>query len=343
MSRLLGARLEDILGARSTDFYADASERAAVLTRLRRDGHLREMELRLRRPDGTVFWSLLSADPIEFDGEAALLSGIVDLSEHKRNEERLRDVMRALADRDFLLTSDLERARAFQDSLLPPALVRDDVTVEVLFRPVDEVSGDVYDIEIVDGSLLRLFVADATGHGVSAALTTMFLRSEYDVAAQGERSPAMVLRALNSRMLRFGERILMRFTAICLTVDLRTGVVTWATAAHPGPVVLRDGEVIELESGGTFVGLVEGAEFFEHTAQLQPGDTICAYSDGLTEALDRGGKPLGEARVHAALEAARGAGESLAAAALEAVTGGIGDAQDDVVLLAARWSPAGLR
>jgi PAS domain S-box-containing protein len=335
IAELLREKRERILELRSVDFYKDPTERAAILDELRRVGHLREHELHLVRPDGTTFWGMLSAHPIEFDGQPSFLTGVVDLTEHKRAEEEIRRVLRALEERDAMFERDLERARAFQESMHPPRLVHPRVSVEVGFEPVDQVSGDTYDHE-VDGPTLRLFLADATGHGVNAALTTMFLRSEYEVASRAHASPAEVLRELNVRMTRFHDRLTMRFTAVCMTLDLVSGELRWSAAAHPPPCVVRGGEVLELDTGGPFVGLTSDAEFPEWRYLLEPGEAICLYTDGISEALDASGRPLGERRLYDALAAAERAGEPLAAAALGAARAHAGKSQDDATILVAR-------
>ena len=335
---LLRTTRERILAANTTDFYFDPSERGRLIATLRRDGFLKEEELRIQRPDGTTFWGMISVHPMEFDGQQALITGLVDLSEHKRAEEEVQRVLKALGERDALLTGDLERARAFQDSMHPAPPRHPALALDVLYHPAEEVSGDVYDYEL-EGDLLRLFVADATGHGVSAALTTMFLRSEYEVASHSERSPGAVLRALNARMTRFLGRFAMRFTAACATLDLRTGELRWATAAHPPPCLVRDGAVVELETGGSFVGLVAEAEFPEHALALRPGDLLFVYTDGLSEALDAEGKPLGERRLYDRIANAVRAGVPVAQAALEAARTWAGQLQDDATLVAARWQP----
>jgi sigma-B regulation protein RsbU (phosphoserine phosphatase) len=217
----------------------------------------------------------------------------------------------------------------------PPRLQGARVSVEVGYQPVDRVSGDTYDHEL-DGDLLRLFLADATGHGVNAALTTMFLRSEYEVASRAHAAPSEVLRALNVRMHRFHDRLTMRFTAVCMTVDLATGELRWSAAAHPPPCVVRAGEVVELPTGGPFVGLTGDAEFPEWRAMLAPGEAVCLHTDGISEALDRRGKPLGERRLYDALAAAEAAGGLLAAAALRVAQEWSGRPQDDATIVVAR-------
>ncbi len=339
LATMLQSTPEEILTRHSIDFYAEPSQRERIIERIRRDGFTREEELLIQRPDGSRFWGMLSAQPTVFDGRQAFLCGIVDLTEHKNSEARVRSVVRTLEERDALMTDDLARARAFQEALLPRAIERSDVRVEATHRPVDEVSGDLYDVEVVDDRYLRMFLADATGHGVSAALTTMFLRSEYDVASRDELSPSAVLRALNARMGRFHERLAMRFTAACLTLDLRTGHLRWSSAAHPAMCLVRDGIVTELDTGGTFVGLVADAEFAEWSMSLRPDDSICAFTDGLAEALDDEGRPLGERALYDALSRASSGRQSLTAEALRAALDHAPTPRDDIAVVVATWRP----
>jgi sigma-B regulation protein RsbU (phosphoserine phosphatase) len=132
----------------------------------------------------------------------------------------------------------------------------------------------------------------------------------------------------------------MRFTAACLSLDLRTGELRWATAAHPPPCLVRDGAVIELDTGGCFVGLVAEAEFPEHGLSLRPGDVLFVYTDGLSEALDAEGKTFGERRLYERIANAVRADVPIAQAALEAARTWAGQLQDDATLVAARWKPA---
>jgi sigma-B regulation protein RsbU (phosphoserine phosphatase) len=165
----------------------------------------------------------------------------------------------------------------------------------------------------------------------------MFLRSEYEVASHSERAPGAVLRALNARMIRFLGRFAMRFTAACWTLDLTSGELRWATAAHPPLCVVRDGHLVELETGGSFVGLAAEAEFPERVTTLRPGDLLVAYTDGLSEALDGTGKPLGERRLYDHIAAAAREGQPVGRAALEAASAWAGRLQDDATLVVVRW------
>jgi len=163
--------------------------------------------------------------------------------------------------------------------------------IEVLFRPVNFVSGDVYNVRDLGDGRAAFFVADAVGHGVPAALLTMVLTSslttsEYDAAGrQGLLEPAEVLARLNKRMCAscFGSG---RFaTAVYGVVDSNARTVTVAGAGHPMPVVLSPHQPREIETNGPLLGVFGEAEFDQCTVSLADDETLLVYTDGLDAAL----------------------------------------------------------
>jgi serine phosphatase RsbU (regulator of sigma subunit) len=251
---------------------------------------------------------------------------------------RLRAALTELEERDEALRADLEHARAFQQSILPALPARDGLELDVVYRPADRVGGDLYHAAM-QGSWLRLIVADATGHGVTAALSTMLLRGEYEAAREVSERPGGVLAALNARILTYYGGVGMRFTALCADLDVETGELRWSSAAHPAPLRVAGGDVTELATGGPFVGIAADAQFPEWSVRLAPGDAVCLITDGITEAPGAGGEQLGEARLADALAAADRAGAPLAAAVSRAVDAFVGAAglADDATVLAVRW------
>ncbi|MDO9018137.1 MAG: SpoIIE family protein phosphatase [Deltaproteobacteria bacterium] len=254
----------------------------------------------------------------------------------------LRAAMREIQERDARLLEDEEAARELQQALLPALPRVSSVRSGVHYRPLDRVSGDIYDLAVLADGRLRLFVADATGHGVAAGLTTMFLRSEYEVAKRSHASATEVLAALNARITGSYGSTRMRFTALVADLDPATGALSYATAAHAAPLVVLDGRVVELPSGGTFVGLVPAATFALHRVTLAPGDALFAFTDGLSEASDAAGASFGEAAggLGAACVAALAHDDPAAsvAAALDAFVGAA-PLYDDVTVVALRWLP----
>jgi two-component system NtrC family sensor kinase len=89
MAAMVALSASELIGRHSPEFYYDPGERAAVIERLRRDGHLDDFEVRLRRADGTIIWTVFSMVAIELGGEPVILSGAYDITRRKRAEEAL--------------------------------------------------------------------------------------------------------------------------------------------------------------------------------------------------------------------------------------------------------------
>lgn len=162
--------------------------------------------------------------------------------------------------------------------------------IEVLFRPVNFVSGDIYNLRDLGNGRAAFFIADAVGHGVPAALLTMVLTSSLATTEPDTHGvsmplqPADVLARLNRRMCAscFGSG---RFaTAVYGVVDAGRGEVTVAGAGHPMPVVLSGSNPREIETNGPLLGVFGEAEFDQVTVPLADDETLLVYTDGLDAA-----------------------------------------------------------
>ena len=186
------------------------------------------------------------------------------------------------------LERDLAAARLTQQSLIPqkpPMLPGWDVAA--VFRPVIEVGGDIYGwVRMNDGRLL-FWIADATGHGASAALITTLTKLLFHYGTVETPDPAGVMQAVNDDFRGiFGGRSFM--TAMCVALDTETGQASVVGAGHPPLVVSRvDGKVELIASNAPPLGLVETPEFIEKSVELGPGDSFLLYTDGLFGATDK--------------------------------------------------------
>jgi phosphoserine phosphatase RsbU/P len=122
----------------------------------------------------------------------------------------------------------------------------------------------------------------------------------------------------------------MLFSAACVDLDLRTGELAFASAAHPAVCIVRRNDALMLEGGGAFLGLRARMRFEQHTLSIAPGDGVYLFTDGFSEARREGGEQFGEERLRDVVLAAH-AGGQLAGAALEAAvhafatSSGVGD------------------
>ncbi len=155
-----------------------------------------------------------------------------------------------------------------------------------LWRPASVVSGDMYDITQLDEDHVGLFIADAIGHGISAAMLAMMLTRtlaaiRFDPVEGNFTEPSDLLHHLNRALLeRTGESA--RFaTAAYGILNCKTNILTFAGAGHPPSLLSKIGAPpLLLESDGPLLGVFEDDTFPQKTIQLEEGDTLLMYSDG---------------------------------------------------------------
>lgn len=188
------------------------------------------------------------------------------------------------------LHEELHLAAALQRDFTSSPLPRvPGLDINVLFRPVNFVSGDVYSVREVSPSRVAFFVADAVGHGVPAALLTMVLTSSLLSAAAASgtaegHSPARVLARLNERLCASCLGTGRFATAVYGVIDAETRKVTVAGAGHPLPILLSGGDSSEIETAGPLLGVFDDAEFDQREVSLADDDMLMLYTDGLDAA-----------------------------------------------------------
>ncbi|MCW0221275.1 MAG: serine/threonine-protein phosphatase, partial [Prosthecobacter sp.] len=169
--------------------------------------------------------------------------------------------------------------------------------------PAKVLSSDYYDYIPLADNRHGVVIADVSGKGTAAAIITAMCRSILRSNASSSISPAAVLGAVN-RQLAPDIREDMFISMIYLVFDPETDTLTLARAGHTLPLIWRkeSGKVESLHSGGLAVGIDKG-DVFERvtkdlTFQMQPGDCLLLYTDGVNEALDGKGLEFGEERIH---------------------------------------------
>ena len=234
-------------------------------------------------------------------------------------------------------------ARTLQASLLPPDLPEiTGVQTAARYRAAGEgteVGGDFYDLfSVADGHWIAV-IGDVCGKGAEAAAVTAMARYTIRTAATRRRSPAAILRWVSDAMLRHEPEAGRFCTIACVHLETeRTPVrITVACGGHPLPLILHaDGGVSDAGAHGTLIGLVDDPQVQDREAELEPGDTLVLYTDGLTEA-QAPQRVLSEADLADVLRGAAGRSPAGVLDHLEAVALADGAApRDDVALLALR-------
>jgi hypothetical protein len=199
---------------------------------------------------------------------------------------------------------ELEVARELQDDLLPHDLpTLPGYLFAHSYRTANEVGGDYYDLTLLPDGRFSLMMGDASGHGMAAGLVMAIANATLKTALDLDPSPERVLALLNRTLCRTGtKRTFMSVFYGVLTPE--TGELEYVCAGHPFPLLRRaNGALEELGCGGFPLGLREPLEVVRRKVNLEPGDLLVLYTDGLPEAVDAEGKAaFGYERIQAALK-----------------------------------------
>lgn len=185
------------------------------------------------------------------------------------------------------IAEQLRMAGLVQRDFLPRQLPDcDRLRWATTFLPAEWVSGDIYDIARLDEQHIGFYVADVVGHGIPAALLTIFLKHALVMRQTADNSyrifsPAEVMTNLNLKMTEQKLSGNQFITCCYCLLNIETLQMTYARAGHPYPVLIRpQQQPQQLEIQGSLLGVFERAEFPQKTIQLQAGDKLLLYSDG---------------------------------------------------------------
>ncbi len=186
------------------------------------------------------------------------------------------------------INEELRLAARLQQDFLPKSLPQiGPVHFHTLFLPAGYVSGDFYDVMRLDENHIGFYIADAVGHGVPAALLTMFIKHALvtkQITDKGYNllSPAQTLTRLNAKLLEQNLSAATFATAVYGIINIKTLQVTFARAGHPHPILLRGDSAAEsLECDGGLLGIFAEATFEQHSFTMARGDRLILMTDGI--------------------------------------------------------------
>jgi len=206
------------------------------------------------------------------------------------------------------IESELNLAKNIQASVLPhtfPAFPdRSEFDIYASMKPAKEVGGDFYDFFLIDEDHLGLVMADVSGKGVPAALFMMVSRALIRGNLQNGLSPAKALEKANEQLCEGNEAELF-VTVWAAVLEISTGKGIAANAGHEHPALRRAKGMYELQTyrHSPAVATMEGMRFREHDFQLDPGDSLFVYTDGVAEATSAENELFGSERMLDALNA----------------------------------------
>jgi serine phosphatase RsbU (regulator of sigma subunit) len=196
------------------------------------------------------------------------------------------------------LEQELNIAAQIQQALLPePRYAGRGVEVAAVSVPCRAIGGDFFDyVELPDRGF-GFALGDVAGKGPSAALLTAAIQGVFSSRAPEGDSPAHTIASVNQAVIR--RAVQARFVTMTYGVVDGQGRLTYCNGGHNPPLLIKRYETRRLEQGGTVLGLFPQATYDEETVQLEPGDVIVAFSDGVSESMNLAGDQYEESRIEA--------------------------------------------
>ncbi|MCB1307065.1 MAG: serine/threonine-protein phosphatase [Leptospiraceae bacterium] len=223
---------------------------------------------------------------ISFPGAMLVLALVV--GSVKRNFDRVYKKIEAYQlefHEDLTLASNLQKSVYEFDPTLASGY---DIAVKV--QPSGELSGDVFDVSRPAPERLRIFLADARGHGINASLSAMLIKSEWANLNQSSLSPGRSLWLLNRRIVnRYKDNV--TFSAVLL--DLSERDLIFCSAGHLVQYLVTPDAIKELSSTGPPIGMLDDSNYYEETLELTPESRLVLFTDALTEQRDPTGQEIG--------------------------------------------------
>ncbi|NML64385.1 SpoIIE family protein phosphatase [Hymenobacter sp. RP-2-7] len=282
--------------------------------------------------------------PISFEDLEATLNKTID---------HVSMLMLAQREHDQLLAiqNDLNIAQEIQQAMLPkvfpPFPERTDFDLYAMLRAAKMVGGDLFDYFLMSEERLFFLIGDVSDKGVPASLFMAITKAIFKSHFSSKDCAPIQEEVMRINGFLSEENYSMMFvTAFVGILDIKTGVVEYIDAGHEAPLILRKDNTVESlpKRGGMALCILEDFPYQAQTFQLQPGDTLFTYTDGVPDANNKAGERFGMARVKALLAAQTSAAlpQAITEATYDAIKNFIGDnAQfDDITMLTLRYNGA---
>jgi serine phosphatase RsbU (regulator of sigma subunit) len=265
--------------------------------------------------------------------DVRLVAQIARFAAIKLEQTRLRE--EAIQKR--IIDEELRTASLIQKRLLAPAPSGiKGYSFAGLNRACRTVSGDYYDFVVRPDGKIYFVIGDVSGKGVTAGLMMAGLQAAFRIYTKNDPDPALLVSQLNVALKENLPQ--SKFVTLFLgRLDTATGIIEYANAGHTPPIFVRKDSAEELTDTDLLLGVVTQAVYIKRTVQLEPGDALVLFTDGVSEAENLEGGILGTGDIGARLAALHGRdADAMATAVDEAViahVGGDADALGDDVTL----------
>jgi phosphoserine phosphatase RsbU/P len=267
----------------------------------------------------------ISEDDVRLIGQIARFAAI------KLETTRLRED----AIQKRIMDEELKTASVIQRRLLPPAPTGvAGYTFAGMNRPCRTVSGDYFDFVVRPDGRVYFVIADVSGKGITAGLLMAGLQASFRIFTKNDPTPANLMMQLNGALKESLPQ--SKFVTLFLgRLDTKSGLVEYANAGHCPPLWIKRNSVQEVGDTDLVLGVMTRAVYAGRQLQLEEGDALVIFTDGLSEAVNPEGEDLASIELQKKLAALHGSSADELTKAIEETISGVADAQlsDDVTLV----------
>ncbi|HNM02577.1 MAG TPA: SpoIIE family protein phosphatase [Leptospiraceae bacterium] len=262
-----------------------------------------------------------------------------ELEDYSRNlEQKVEERTDALNSSLQLIKKDMNFAKQIQARLLPEyENLHERLRIACRYAPMDEVGGDIYDIIKLKDGTVRIYIADATGHGVQAALVTMLIKSSFESLKETERHPSDILFSLNNLFCSNYKSLNSYFSCFVVDINPKKQTLVYSSAGHPAQLLLKsNGETEHLNKTGRIIGMKGKAVYKNEKIGFRPGDRLLLFTDGVFEEFNESEEEFGEERL---LESAKASSMKPVSEMLESINHSLEEflksapKQDDITVI----------
>ena len=191
-----------------------------------------------------------------------------------------------------IIQRDLSLAQKIQQNILLKIL-----KITPYYITMSQVGGDIYQISQLNDSTYRIFLADATGHGVQAAMITMAIQSVYENIKDFDVEISQVMEIFNSEYLYKYKSLNSYVTAILVEIDVKKESPKYVSAGHPPAVLLQNNQIHKLGYTGRMIGLSQNNKYKSSSFSFSKSDRLFIFTDGIFEQFNTRKEEFGEERI----------------------------------------------
>ncbi len=181
---------------------------------------------------------------------------------------------------------ELFMAKKLQKYIYPdPAFISDEVDIYCWSQPLSDIGGDLYDYIHFRNDRIMFFVADVSGHSISASMFTAIVKMVFRNAVKETEEPGEIMTIVNQE-LAANLPVESFVTMFCGILDSRTGVLKYANAGHPTPYRINSSGFEPLPGSDPFLGPIKDVHYPTYNAVLEKNDSLFIYTDGLEDIIN---------------------------------------------------------